>query len=158
MELAVSQKIPGHTLEIKAPVRMLSVCISSGFFASLGFTLRNMPLGQRLPGFRLSRQTFYVLFSPSGVWKMEKLDWRDCLAIKNTVTSCQGPGFDSQHSHGSLQLSVTAVAGADTLTTADTRQVSELMPITLWTFFVISCEPRTLLFSWGIPNSIEDQF
>ena len=33
--------------------------------------------------------------------------WRDSSAVKSTDCSSRGPGFNSQHPHGSKQLSVT---------------------------------------------------
>jgi hypothetical protein len=37
--------------------------------------------------------------------------WRDGSEVKNTDYSSRGPGFNSQHPHGSSQLSVTPVPG-----------------------------------------------
>lgn len=43
-------------------------------------------------------------------WKC-MLTWGDGSGVKRTCCSCGGPGFDSQHSHSSLQPSITAVPG-----------------------------------------------
>ena len=37
--------------------------------------------------------------------------WRDGSLVKSTICSCRGPRFNSQHPHGSSQLSVTPVPG-----------------------------------------------
>jgi hypothetical protein len=42
-------------------------------------------------------------------------DRRDESAVKNTSSSSRRTEFNSQHSHGSIQLSVTPVSGAPTL-------------------------------------------
>ena len=42
---------------------------------------------------------------------MNSRGWRDDSAVKSTGCSSRGPGFNSQHLHGSSQLSVTPVPG-----------------------------------------------
>jgi hypothetical protein len=37
--------------------------------------------------------------------------WRDCSVVISTGCSSKGPTFNSQHSHGSSQLSVTPASG-----------------------------------------------
>ena len=40
--------------------------------------------------------------------------WRDSSVVKSTDYSSRGPRFNSQHPHGSSQLSVTPVPGDPT--------------------------------------------
>ena len=48
--------------------------------------------------------------------KLEDRDWRDGTVVKSTVCSSKGPGINSQHPHGSSQLTVTPVPDrSDTL-------------------------------------------
>ena len=43
--------------------------------------------------------------------KQKNRDWRDGSMVKSTSCSSRGLGFNSQHPHGSSQLSVTPVPG-----------------------------------------------
>lgn len=59
--------------------------------------------------------------------------------VKNTGCSSRGPGSDSQHLHGSLQVSVTLVPGTTTLSCRNTcRQNADVHDIKInylkWAF------------------------
>ena len=47
------------------------------------------------------------------------LDWRDGSGVKSPGCSSTGPGFNSQHPHGSSELSVTPFPGNPTHTHVD---------------------------------------
>jgi hypothetical protein len=53
----------------------------------------------------LGLYTSFPLFKPG------PLGWRDGSVVKSMTCDSKGPGFNSQHPHGSSQLSVTPGAG-----------------------------------------------
>ena len=56
--------------------------------------------------------------SPTILVGIEKVasGWRDGSVVKSTGCSSRGPGFSSQHPHGSLQLFVTPISDTFTQT------------------------------------------
>ena len=71
-----------------------------------------------LPPFGPEDLTLVIRLGSKNLYKLSNLGgWRDGSAAKSTGCSSRGPGFNSQHPHGSLQLSGTPVPrGSDALT------------------------------------------